>query len=322
MPTSKHSKKTKYLVTGGAGAIGSYLVNYLADDKNNLIDVIDNLDSGYRDNLTTASNVNFYYGSITDTKFLNQFSQNNYQYIFHLAACFANQNSVEHPKKDLRVNAEGTLNTLKLALKQPRLRKYLYFSSSCIYGANSDLMKETDDPKPDTPYAISKLAGEQYTTFYHHYHHVPTNIFRLFNIYGSNEKPGRYRNVIPNFVAAALKGEDLTVMGDGTSARDFTFIDNAIEMILGAAWDVNNPGETYNIANGDKTQIIDLANTIIKTTGSKSIIRYVPLRAWDTIPHRQADVSKISKYVTKKPPSLTKGVKQVVNFIKKTQSYE
>jgi len=297
---SQQFKEVNCLITGGAGAIGSYFANRISSEKSYTLDIIDDLTSGFKDNLSSVDNINFFQGSVSDHRFMKKFEDKDYDYIFHFAACFANQNSIDHPSKDLQVNIQGTLNTLKLATKQKNLKKYLYFSSSCIYGNSINPMRETDIPNPDTPYAISKLTGEYYTNFYHHFYKLPTNIFRLFNIYGSNEKPGKYRNVIPNLLAKALKNDDLTITGDGNDTRDFTFIDDALHMIRGVTLDSGCNGQTFNVGNGTSTKIIDLVNAIKKTTNSSSKVVFVPARSWDTVSRRLADIEKILPYQTTK----------------------
>lgn len=306
----------KYLITGGAGAIGSYLANHLTENKSNRVHVIDNLDSGFLDNLEKRQNLSFYQGSITDEKFMAQFESESYDYIFHLAACFANQNSIEHPDKDLQTNIKGTLTTLSLAQKQPNLKRFLYTSSSCVYGPNPKPMKETDIPNPDTPYAISKLSGEYYTNFFHQFYKLPINNLRLFNIYGSNEKPGKYRNVIPNFIHQALNNIDLLITGSANNSRDFTYIDDAISMMLNISADEKSIGETFNIGNGSPTKIGDLAKIIIEKTNSKSKIIYGPQRNWDNITNRLAETTKVNQYKSTYT-TLNEGIPRAVTFIKK-----
>ena len=152
--------------------------------------------------------------------------------VFHLAALFANQNSVEHPDRDLTVNGLGVVKVLEHA-QRAGVAKVLYTSSSCVYG-NKAVMRETDiDFKPDTPYAITKLLGEQYCRFWSEFHKLDTVMVRLFNTYGPGEHPGRYRNVIPNFMKLAMAGEALADHGTGEETRDFNFVaDTVAGMIL------------------------------------------------------------------------------------------
>ena len=308
--------KLRILITGGAGAVGSSLANNLVAKNGIKVDVLDNLDSGYELNLLKNRNLRFFLGSVLDERMLDYLSSRDYDYIFHFAARFANQTSVEFPKTDFDVNSTGTLKMLEFASQQKKLKKFVYSSSSCVYGSTENqVMNEDDKLKPDTPYAISKLSAEHYVDFFRRHYQVPANSLRLFNIYGSNEWPGKYRNVIPNFVHLALNNQDITVMGDGSDTRDFTYIDDALEMMLGVAFDDANNGETYNIGSGIETRIIDLAEAVIKGTGSKSQIVFIPKRDWDTISRRRACIKKISQYKNGKHCRLEKGLKTVFNFV-------
>jgi UDP-glucose 4-epimerase len=309
-------KYTKYLITGGAGAIGSSIANDLSANDKNKVDVIDNYESGFIGTLVKRDNVRVFVADITDKEFLQTFVEDDYDYIFHLAASFANQKSIDYPIKDQKVNSEGTLRMLEFAKRQKNLKKFVYFSSSCIYGnLKKTKMSEDDSPNPELPYAISKLSGEYYSTFFYEYYGVPVNILRIFNIYGSNEYSGPYRNVIPNFVYKALKNEDITITGDGKDTRDFTYVDDALELIYGVARDTKNAGEIYNIGSGKETRIIDVAKSILVATRSGSKIVYVPRRNWDAVYRRVADVHKVSKYKRRDDTKFEVGLKRVVDFI-------
>ena len=190
------------LVTGGAGAIGSNLVASLLKEGHKVI-VLDDLSSGHKRNISEAAV--FFQGSILNEELLEEVFQNaKIDYVLHLAALFANQNSVDHPTLDLSVNGLGTLNILEKSLKYG-VQKVVYTSSSCVYG-NDPIMNE-DKPLNgilDTPYAITKLLGEQYCKFFSKCNGLNTVIVRLFNCYGPGEIPGKYRNAIPNFFSTAL----------------------------------------------------------------------------------------------------------------------
>ena len=310
------------LITGGAGAIGSSLANHLTDDENVTVDIVDDLTSGFEVTLDQKKNLNFHEGSILDDAFMEKFYGNSYDYIFHLAALFANQTSVERPLDDLSVNSAGSIKVLELAKHQKDLKKFVYTSSSCIYGnSEHEEMAEHHKPSPDTPYAISKLTAEYYTNYFRELYDVPMNILRLFNIYGSNELPGKYRNVIPNFVHRALNGLDITVMGDGSDTRDFTHIEDALEMIVGVGFDEDNDGEVFNIGSGGETKIVDLANAIVEGTNSSSNIIFVPKRHWDTISKRKAHTGKISKYKESGHKHLHKGLVTVFDFMDDMQHH-
>ena len=303
-------KYTKYLITGGAGAIGSSIANDLSTNVKNKVDIIDNYESGFIGTIVKRENVRVFVADITDKEFLKTFTESDYDYIFHLAASFANKKSIEYPIKDQRVNSEGTLRMLEFAKRQKDLKKFVYFSSSCIYGnLEKPKMSEEDNPNPEIPYSISKLSGEYYSTFFYEHYGVPVNILRIFNVYGSNEYPGPYRNVIPNFVYKALKNEDITITGDGKDTRDYTYIDDALELIYGVARDNKNAGEIYNIGSGKETRIIDVAKSILAVIGSRSRIVYVPRRNWDAVFRRVADVRKVSKYKRRDDTKFEVGLK-------------
>ncbi len=290
------------LVTGGAGAIGSNLVRRLLAEGHQ-VDIIDDLSSGYLDNIPEGAN--FINVDISDSKTLDDlFSSNRWDYIFHLAALFANQNSVEHPLRDLHVNGEATLTIAKHAVKMSKkgmLKRIFYASSSCVYGAFSGTAHEETKLDPETPYAMTKLLGEQYLRFYHHNEELPLTVFRYFNSYGPGEKPGMYRNVIPNFVNLALKNQPLTITGTGDETRDFTFIEDVIECMILAMNSEKAIGEVYNIASGKQTKIRDLAETIISLSASRSQIEYKPRRSWDGVLSRCGDISKAHSHLGYSP---------------------
>src|SRR6185295_18865944 len=193
----------RVLVTGGAGSIGSNLAALLVE-RGHDVTVLDDLSSGHRD--LVPPSVRFVHGSIEDEGALAQAFDARPQWVFHLAALFANQNSVDHPQRDLAVNGGGTVKVLQQAVLS-NAAKLLFTSSSCVYG-HKEVMREDDQAYDlDTPYAISKLLGEHYCRYWSRQFGIDTVVVRLFNTYGPHEYPGRYRNVIPNFFALAMRGE-------------------------------------------------------------------------------------------------------------------
>ncbi|NYZ77900.1 NAD-dependent epimerase/dehydratase family protein, partial [Candidatus Micrarchaeota archaeon] len=184
-------------------------------------------------------------------------------------------------------------------------------------GAEEKPMKEEMKPAPETPYAITKLLGEYYANFFFEYHKLPTAVVRYFNVYGPNEYPGKYRNVIPNFFAKALAGQPLPVMGDGSDSRDFTFVDDAVEGTILTAEKPEAVGQTFNIGRGSETKIIDLAKLTNKTAGNGDKIQFVPKRSWDKISRRTASVEKAKKllgFEAKTP--LEQGLHKTFEWIK------
>ena len=144
----------------------------------------------------------------------------------------------------------------------------------------------------DTPYSISKFTGELYVKYYAEIQNVPAVTARIFNTYGPGEAPGKYRNVIPNFINKALNGENIDITGDGTETRDFTYIEDTVDLLLKLGGSPYNKGEIFNGGTGNPVRIIDLATKIIELTNSTARINYVPKRFWDSVINRCADVKK------------------------------
>ncbi len=281
------------LVTGGAGAIGGQLCKKLLREGCQKIIVVDNLHSGFRENVPEGCV--FVQGSITDDTTLDKVFAEKPEIIFHLAAHFANQNSVEHPREDQETNIVGTLKVLEHA-KQSGVERFVYASSSCVYGAESGPLKETQAPGSlETPYAVSKYAGEEYTRLYYELYGLPTVIVRYFNSFGPGERPGKYRNVIPNFIAKALKGEPLMITGTGDETRDFCFIDDIVRGTIASATVDTAVGGVYNLGSGRETTIRELAEIINRLTDNIAGIQYIPRRSWDHITRRCADISEAKK---------------------------
>ena len=281
------------LITGGAGAIGSHISKKLIDEGHN-VTIIDNLTSGRA--FLVPKKARFIEGSILNHDKLGKAFDCKPSHVFHLAAFFANQNSVDNPEEDLAVNGQGIINVLKLALKN-KVKKLIYTSSSCVYG-NKEIMKESDKLPEflDTPYAITKLLGEEYCKFWTQFHGLNTVILRLFNSYGPGELPGKYRNVIPNFITTAMEGKSLTITGSGEETRDFNFVEDTADGIIKACFSNTKPGDVFNIAGGKETKINNLVFKINQITGNKAPVIYKKRRAWDHVVRRFGCIEKSKKY--------------------------
>lgn len=288
------------LVTGGAGAIGSNLVRALIM-KGKKVVVIDNLDSGYEDLMPKHGRARLVKESILNDKAIDDvFKKDRIESVFHLAANFANENSIDHPEKDLLTNGLGTLRLLTASQKHGA-KRFVYASSSCVYGNVSGPVRENAKLQLDTPYAVTKLLGEHYTSFFHEYYGLPTAVLRIFNSFGPGERPGRYRNVIPNFFAAAMKGRPLQITGTGKETRDFNWVGNTVQGLLLAAEKEKAIGETFNIGSGAATQVIKVAELINSITGNKAGITFAERRKWDKVMHRKADITKAKRLLGYKP---------------------
>lgn len=304
------------LVTGGAGAIGSNLVNRLIELGANVV-VVDDLSSGYL--FQVNEKASFIQHDITEG--LLEILPHNIEYIFHCAGFFANQNSVDHPQRDLLVNGMGIINVLEFARLCPTLAKVVYLSSSCVYGPRSGELS-TEDPIDlfDTPYGITKFIGEKYANFYKKQYGIDTITFRIFNSYGPGEVPGKYRNVIPNFFRKAMNAEVLTVTGTGEETRDFTFVGDIVEgLIKGALY--SGQYSLFNLGTGRQTRIIDLAIKINEIVGNKTPISFMPRRQWDCISMRKANVDNTTQEIGFSAETmLDEGLLAVYNWLQKIEN--
>lgn len=307
-------KNLRILITGGAGAIGSNLSKSLS--LHNQVVVIDNLSSGHRKNLENSVSVDFIEGDILDDKVLEKGFSFSPDVVFHLAANFANQNSVDHPRKDLSVNGTGTLMILEKIVAH-KVKKFIYTSSSCVYGQQNVAMKEDTIGELHTPYAITKLLGEHYTRFFSTHYDLNTTILRLFNSYGPGELPGEYRNVIPNFLTLSNKGKSLVITGDGTERRAFTYVDDVVSAIIKSSEFSKAGGEVINIGNEHETSIFELAQMINRITGNKSEIKFAPKRSWDSLLRRKPSLHKVERILKwRATTSLQTGLEKYNQWIK------
>jgi len=291
-------KGSRVLVTGGAGAIGSNLVERLVQSYGCDVTVVDDYSQGHPSNLEhllKQKEIEFIQGDINHPQILQKAFSKDVDVIYHLAASFANELSVEDPIHDLECNIKGTLNLLKAGVKA-QIKLFVYASSSSLYGPRDEiLLNENLFPNPSTPYAVSKLTGEFYCKSMKHLYDQNFVALRFSNTYGPKDFPGRYRNVIPNFMRKALKNEPLTITGTGGETRDYTYIDDCLDGILLASQKKEAYNQTFNLGTGKPTRTIDLAKSILKMTGSKSKIQFLKPRYFDHIKYRMMDITKASK---------------------------
>jgi nucleoside-diphosphate-sugar epimerase len=306
-------KKT-ILITGGAGCIGSNLTRALLS-RARLIVVLDDLSSSEQWNVPQDPRVKFVEGDVCQDDVLAEVFSYRPEVVFHLAALFANQNSIEHPRDDLRVNGLGSLKVLQHA-QMARVERFVFASSGCsVYGAGAPLPVTEDfiSLELDTPYQITKLLGELYCNYFHHYMRIPVVRARFFNVFGPGEIPGRYRNVIPNFVYRALLGKVLTITGTGEETRDFTYVDDIVAGVLACAENDGAVGQAFNLASGRETRVIDLARTINAQTGNGAGIEFAGSRDWDRITRRCASVEKARRLLGYHPRTgMRKGLRNVI----------
>ena len=318
---SQYKGKT-ILITGGAGCIGSNLTRALAELEVEKILVLDDLSSSYRWNVPDHHKVSFIQGSILDEEVLKSVFLQEPQYIFHLAALFANQNSIDHPQKDLLVNGLGTLKLLQYA-RLTKIEKFLFASSGCsVYGSHAPLPFKEDYVciELDTPYQITKLLGELYCNLYHSLYGLPVVRARFFNVYGPAEVPGKYRNVIPNFIYLALRGQPLPITGTGEETRDFTFVEDIVDGTLRAAVVPGAVGQALNLASGTETTILTIADTINELVGNSAEVEFRPKRDWDKSTRRRASIQKAASILGYQPAvEIKPGIQQTIDWFQENR---
>jgi UDP-glucose 4-epimerase len=290
------------LVTGGAGAIGSNLTRALAEAGARVF-VLDDLSSAERWNVPSLPSVMFVEGDVLDEVKLKRIFFEQPSVVYHLAAFFANQNSVDHPERDLMVNGMGTLRLLEYSLLTG-VERFVYASSGCsIYGSSAPLplREEFMSMHLSTPYQITKMLGELYCNFFGNHHGLKVVKPRFFNSYGPGEVPGQYRNVIPNFIYWAMKGQPLPLTGTGEETRDFTYVTDIVDGLLRAGTLESAAGQEFNLASGVETRIVDLAHMINQMTGNKAGVRFVQRRKWDTKSRLLASVERARELIGYNP---------------------
>lgn len=309
----------KVLVTGGAGCIGSNLVRGLLRTNVQKIVVIDDLSSAKLWNLPKDPKIQFIKSSILDEEGLKLAFSAKPNVIFHLAAHFANQNSVDHPETDLKVNGLGTLKLLEYS-KMTGADRFVFASSGCsVYGSDAPLplKEEFVSLHLDTPYQITKLLGELYCNFYYNYYHLETVCCRFFNVFGPGEIPGRYRNVIPNFAFLALHKQPLPITGTGQETRDFTYVEDIVDALLRAGFMKKAVGEAFNLASGVETKILDLANMINELTENPAGVKFTEKRDWDKTSRRRASIDKARSLIGYNPRiSVSEGLPTVIEWVR------
>jgi len=285
------------LVTGGAGFIGSHLVERLLADGAR-VRVLDNFSTGARANLGFAPrfrrHLEVLRGDIRTLSVVLRAARGA-RVIFHQAAMRSVPRSVKDPLGANANNVDGTLNVLEAA-RRCRVPRVVYASSSSVYGDRPDLPKREDQsPAPISPYAASKAAGEQYAAIWTRLYGVETVGLRYFNVFGPRQDPkSEYAAVIPRFILWGLSRRPLEIHGDGTQSRDFTYIDNVVEANILAAKAPAVPGEVFNVGCGRRVSLLEIVAKLEAIVGRRLERRHTPSRAGD-VPHTLADVSKAKR---------------------------
>jgi UDP-N-acetylglucosamine/UDP-N-acetyl-alpha-D-glucosaminouronate 4-epimerase len=280
-----------FLVTGGAGFIGSHLVERLLQQGES-VRVFDDFDSAPAQNLTDfGDRVDLIVGDIRKPDAVCH-ALDGVDVVFHLAAITSVQRSIENPQTTLEVNIMGTANVL-VAAHRADCRRVVFASSAAVYGDTSELpVTEVTLPHPLSPYAVSKLAGEHLCAVFTRVHELETVSLRYFNVFGPRQEPSSpYSGVISRFVEAIRTGARPTIYGDGEQSRDFVYVDNVVDANLQAASRSGIAGQVFNIGSGQATSLNALLETLGSLTGTESRADYQPARPGD-IRHSVSDISR------------------------------
>jgi UDP-glucose 4-epimerase len=303
----------KILVTGGSGFIGSHIVE-LYQDCAEEIRVLDNLRTGHRHNLDGLRHT-FIDGSITDRALVRE-AVAGVDYIFHLAALVSVPESMEKPGECVDINVHGLLHVLEEAAVAG-VRKLVFASSSAVYGDNPVVPKlETMVPEPKSPYAITKLDGEHYLGLYQREGRLETAALRFFNVFGPRQDPkGAYAAAVPIFIEKAVRGEPITIHGDGGQTRDFIYVKDIAGALSFAA---ETPGVTgvFNAGYGGQITIGELAASIVRAAGSTSEILHAPERAGD-VRHSRASSEKLRAAGWVPQHTLEEGLATTLDFFRR-----
>ncbi len=289
-----------FLVTGGAGFIGSNLCHALVA-RGDSVRALDDFSTGRRENLvglddaTAEGRFTLIEGSITDPVTIAK-AISGVDYVLHQGALPSVPRSVEDPVTSDAVNVHGTVNLLKAAA-DAKVKRVVFAASSSAYGEKTpgEAKVETMTPDPLSPYAAQKLSCEHYLKVFHVCYGLPTVALRYFNVFGPRQDPkSQYAAVIPNFVTAALAGRPATIFGDGGQTRDFCFIDNVVEANLRACIAEGVSGEVFNVACGEAISLLGVVAAVAKSTGVDIAPKHEPARTGD-IRHSLADIDKAKR---------------------------
>jgi len=305
---------TRYLITGGAGFIGSNIVSALVE-QGAMVRVADNFSTGKRENLkAVADKIELLEGDLAELDFA-RYAVRDVDYVLHQAAIPSVPRSVADPVETNRSGVIATLYVL-IAARESGVKRVTFASSSSVYGESVGSAKREDMMlAPLSPYGVSKMAAEHYCRSFYAVYGFETVCLRYFNVFGPHQDPtSEYSAVIPKFITALLAGKPPTIYGDGEQTRDFTFVGNVVAANVHALTTLNAAGGYFNIAMGQATSLNQLVDTLSELIGTNIRPNYAPPRPGD-IKHSTADVSKIREVMGYTPAiSLIDGLRQTVEW--------
>ena len=310
----------RYVVTGGAGFIGSNTVDELVRRGHSVV-VLDDLSAGKEDNLAEIRNkITFIKGSITDLEVVRK-AMHEAEYVLHLGARTSVPRSVKDPIETNKINIEGTLNVL-VAAKELKVKRVVFAASSSAYGETPTLPKvETMQPEPISPYGVTKYVGELYGQTFGRCYGLENVALRYFNIFGPRQDPGSpYSGVLAKFCTAFLEGTPPSVFGDGEQTSDFTYVENAVQANLLACEAPNASGKVFNVGVGGRVSLNEVLRELRKITGKALEAKYEPPRDGD-IRDSQADISRAREFLGYEPQvSFEEGLARTFEWYRGTQA--
>jgi len=301
-----------YLITGGAGNIGSALAKKLADDPENLVVIVDDLTTGSIHKVPKSNNVVFIKADANDLQDLIPiFGRYDFDYVFHYAAVVGVQRTLDNPMKVLE-DIEGIKNILSLC-KNTGVKRVCYSSSSEVYGEPFEIPQneQTTPLNSRLPYAIVKNVGEAFFRSYQQAYGLPFTIFRFFNTYGPDQSEDF---VIPKFVKAALKNKPLNIYGDGSQTRSFCYVDDNVDACLMALKSKEHENEVLNVGSDVEMSILELAQQVIAITGSSSQLNHLPPLEEGDMTRRCPDISKMKTLLNRPLKSLEEGLPHLIQY--------
>ncbi|GAB2027638.1 NAD-dependent epimerase/dehydratase family protein [Lactovum odontotermitis] len=284
----------KILITGGAGFIGSTLANSLV--SKNEVFVIDDLSMGKLSNLHESSNLTMIEGSVVDKELLkNIFSENKFDYVFHLAAIASVADSVSRPYETHQVNFDSTMTILELLKSNPQnLKRFVFSSSAAVYGNDPSLPKiEESKILPLSPYAVDKFSSERMALVYGNLYGLPVSATRFFNVFGPNQNPNSpYSGIISILIDRLKSGRELTIFGDGEQSRDFVYVEDVVQALILIADSNDTLGNVYNVGTGKATTLNELIKKVEEISQKKIQVNYASPREGD-IHASYSDITKL-----------------------------
>lgn len=308
----------KYLITGGAGFIGSNIAQEILK-RGNRIKIIDDLSTGFKRNIESLiedypKKIKFIKGSITNPNLLQK-EMKNIDCVIHLAAFTSVPRSIEEPLQANKININGFLNVL-VAARDNQVKRVVFSSSAAVYGNSSDLPKmESIIPMPLSPYAVGKITGEYYMKVFYKLYGLETVCLRFFNIFGPKQNPhSQYASAIPKFIKAIVNNQSPIIFGDGKQTRDFTYIQNVVNATLLGCKEKNAAGEVINVGYGKEVSVLELVETINKVLNKNIKPKFTDPRPGD-IRHSYADITKAKKILDYYPKiNYKQGLKRTIKW--------